>query len=59
MTDCFPHLDGKQRRNLCSCNSRYEVEVFNDEMVQDKEVKGIQIIKEVKWFLFADGMIST
>lgn len=48
MTDYFPDLDGKQGRNLCSCNSRIELEVFNDEMMQDKEERGIQIIKEVK-----------
>lgn len=48
MTDYFPDLDGKQGRNLFSCNSRIELEVFNDEMMQDKEERGIQIIKEVK-----------
>ena len=59
MTDYFPDLDGKQGRNLCSCNSRIELEVFSDEMTQDKEERGIQIIKEVKWFLFTEGITST
>lgn len=48
MSDYFPDLDGKQGRNLCSCSSRIELEVFNDEMMPDKEERGIQMVKEVK-----------
>lgn len=37
-----------------------ELDILTSEMMQDKEEKDIQIVKEkMKWFLFTDGMSTS